>query len=69
MIAVRPTHTIGHAERLMRMHRITRVVVLDEAGRALGILSLSDVVQYVRPSRAGLTLQRIAERKYGPQRP
>lgn len=61
--------TIGHAEQLMREHRITRLVVLDTHRRPIGVLSLSDVAQYEHPSRVGRTVQAVAERKYGPERP
>lgn len=69
VVSVRPTHTVASAERQMRVHRITRVVVVDAERRPVGILSLSDIAQYVRPSRVGNTLRVVAERKYVPERP
>lgn len=63
VIACRPTDTVEHAERLMREHRISRLVVQQD-GSILGVLSLSDVSQYETPARVGRTLQAIAERKY-----
>ena len=68
-IACRPTHTVAHAERLMRKHHLTRIIVVDEQRRPIGIVSLSDVAQYERPSRIGQTVRAIAERKYAPERP
>jgi CBS domain-containing protein len=68
-ISCRPEQTVAHAERLMRQHLITRILVIDEQAHPVGIVSLSDVAQYERPSRVGLTLQTVAERKYAPERP
>lgn len=68
-VSCRPTHTVGHAERLMRRHHLTRLPVTDEQGRPLGIVSLSEIAQYERASRVGQTLKTIAERKYAPERP
>lgn len=63
------TQSITHAERLMRRHHLTRVVVVDENSRPVGIVSLSDVAQYDAPARVGRTLRAVAERKYAPERP
>jgi CBS domain-containing protein len=68
-ISCRPSHSVAHAERQMRSHHLTRVVIVDADDRLLGILSLSDVAQYVRPSRVGRTVRTVAERKYAPERP
>lgn len=64
VIACRPTDTIEVAERKMRDRRISRVLVLDDDGAILGVISLSDIAQYDTPGRVGRTLQAIAERKY-----
>lgn len=69
VISCRPTHSVAHAERLMRKHHLTRIVVIDERRRPVGIVSLSDVAQYERPSTIGRALRAIAERKYAPERP
>jgi len=68
-VAVRPDEPVTRALHLMKRHRITRVVVVDSERRPLGVLSLSDIAQYAKPSRIGRTLRVIAERKYGPERP
>ena len=69
VVACRPGHPLGHAERLMEQHRISRVFVTDRSAHVVGIVSLSDVVQYERPARVARTLGRIAERKYRPESP
>ncbi len=60
---------IGVAEAKMRRHRVLRIVVTDDRGAPIGVISLSDVAQYEPPSRVGRTLQSVAERKYAPERP
>jgi CBS domain-containing protein len=68
VIACQPDDTVSKAAALMRRHRVTRIVVLNRGRRPLGILSLSDIAQYDRPSNVGRTLQSVAERKYSPAR-
>lgn len=68
-VTCEPTQSIAHVERVLQSHRITRIVVADDAGRPLGIVSLSDIAQYDRPSRVGRMIQVVAERKYAPERP
>jgi len=69
VIACRATDRISRAVALMRRHRLTRILVTDTLGRAVGVISLSDVAQYERPWKTGRTLQAVAERKYAPERP
>jgi CBS domain-containing protein len=69
VISCRPTQTVSHAERLMRRHHLTRVVVVDDENRPVGVVSLSDVAQYAAPARVGRTLRTVTERKYAPERP
>ena len=64
VISCRPTDTVEEAERKMREHRISRLLVIDADGALVGIMSLSDIAQYDSPGRVGRTLQAIAERKY-----
>jgi len=67
-ITCRPEDLISHAEALMSEHRISRLPIVDR-GALVGITSLSDLAQYDLPVRIGKTVQRIAERKYAPERP
>ena len=69
VVSCGPTQSVALAEGRMRDHRLTRMVIVDEDERLVGVLSLSDISQYVPPSRSGRTLQAVAERKYGPERP
>ena len=69
VVACRPTDRLSRAMALMRQHRVTRVLCTDSLGRAVGVLSLSDIAQYERPATVGRTLQAVALRKYAPERP
>ncbi len=60
---------VANAEREMRGHRITRVVVVDADGRPAGILSLTDVASYASAGELARTVRAVAERKYEPERP
>ena len=68
-IACRADDRLGEAEALMRMHRITRVVVTSDGGILEGVLSLSDIAQYAPPSKIGRLLQTVSQRKYASERP
>jgi CBS domain-containing protein len=67
VIACRAEQPIVRAEALMRHRRVTRIVVVDEEGRAVGVVSLSDLAQYERPVRVARILYDITARKYGPE--
>jgi CBS domain-containing protein len=69
VVACRPGHPVGHAERLMSRHHVSRVFVTRRDGVLVGVLSLSDVAQFERPARVARTLAAIAERKYRPESP
>jgi CBS domain-containing protein len=69
VITCHPEDALAKAERLMREHQITRIVITDALRKAVGVLSLSDIAQYESPTRLKRTLQTIAKRKYAPQRP
>jgi CBS domain-containing protein len=69
IVSCGPDDSVARAMARMRRHRLTRIVILDWRGFPVGVLSLSDIAQYERPSRVGRTLQTVAERKYTTGRP
>jgi CBS domain-containing protein len=69
VISCRPGHPLGHAEALMCKGRKSRIVVTDKNGRLVGVISLSDIVQYDKPRRVARTLYDIASRKFGSEHP
>jgi CBS domain-containing protein len=69
VVTCSPGALVSRAEALMRRHRLTRIVVVDEGRVPIGVLSLSDIAQYAQASRVGHTVQAVSERKYGVERP
>jgi len=67
VLSCKPDDPVGRAEALMRKHRITRVIIIDDAGALAGVLSLSDLAFYEPSARAGRTLRAVSERKYEPE--
>ena len=70
VVACRVSDDIHFAERLMARNQKSRILVLDDAGRLAGVISLSDIAQHERnPDRTARTLREIAEREahgFGP---
>ncbi len=67
LVTVRPKSSLSVAERAMRKKQKARVPVVDPTGCLVGVLSLSDVVQYETPQRAGRILFDLSQRKYDPR--
>lgn len=45
VISCEPDTPLSHVEQLMERHLIRRVVVVDEAGRLMGVVSVDDVAE------------------------
>lgn len=58
-----PTDTLEEAEWKMSATRKSRLVVADDAGCCLGVISLSDIAQADVPSRAGGVLRAVTRRE------
>ena len=54
---------VERAEAIMADHHKSRLIVVDEAGVLVGVLSLADLLTVAADLRALETLQRIAERE------
>ncbi len=54
---------IEEAERLMARHRKSRIMVVDDDGRLVGVISLSDVVDEEEDDRAAETMRIISDRE------
>lgn len=67
-IACRAHHQLAQAEALMKLHHVTRIIVTSDQGSLEGVVSLSDIAQYVPPSKTGRLLQTVSQRKYAPGR-
>ena len=63
VVSVRAEDSVAEAERLMRVHRVRRLPVVDEAGILVGILSMNDLALHGRDDspRAELNAESIVE--------
>jgi CBS domain-containing protein len=63
VVACRPQDDIQRAEQLMAQKHKSRIMCLDDGGRVVGIISLSDIAQHVDGARALDTLRQVSERE------
>ena len=64
VIGCRADDELRVAETLMKRELVSRVLVLDEERRVLGVISLTDVAKLDSQRHAARTLRRIAERDF-----
>src|SRR5258706_9849461 len=64
VIACRPADDVKKAQQLMAKHHKSRMIVIDDSDRVIGVISLSDIAQ--RFSDAGETLREVSERESHP---
>jgi CBS domain-containing protein len=62
-ITCRDTDPIEHAEDLMARYHKSRIMIVDEDGRLVGVISLSDIVDEEDDRRAAETMRHVAERE------
>ena len=62
LVACRPTDEISQAEELMARHQKSRLLVTDDHGRLVGVISLSDLAGTGEPLAAE-TLRAVASRE------
>jgi CBS domain-containing protein len=63
VISCRREDDVSEIARLMREHRKSRVMVCDDAGKLVGVVSLQDIAEHESEEEAGETLQQV---KSGP---
>jgi CBS domain-containing protein len=61
-VTCREADDVERAERLMAEHHKSRIMVVNDEGRVVGVISLSDVAEQDE-GRAVETLRRVAERE------
>jgi CBS domain-containing protein len=62
-ITCRETDPIDRAEHLMALHHKSRMMVVDDEGRLVGVISISDIVDEEDDDRAAETVRMIADRE------
>jgi CBS domain-containing protein len=65
LVACAPDDDVAVAEGLMANHRKSRVLVLDDFGLPIGVISLSDIVWRDSNRHAARTLRKIVSRELG----
>jgi CBS domain-containing protein len=63
VIGCKPDDDVSEVARLMRDHKKSRVMVCDDGGKLLGVVSLQDIAESESEEEAGETLQQV---KSGP---
>lgn len=63
VVTCRPDDRVTEAENRMRDARKSRIVCVDEAGRPVGVISLSDLAQHERVGRVGRLLRGLTHRE------
>ena len=58
-----PTDDLATAEQLMAQYQISRIVIADEHGTLMGVISLSDLAERASVRRAARTLRAVAARE------
>jgi len=63
VVACRPEDDVQTAEHTMAQHQKSRIMCVDEGGRLVGVISLSDIAQHERGDLASKTLREVSERE------
>ncbi len=58
-----PNDELSSAEELMSKHKKSRMVVADETGHPVGVISLSDIAKTERSGTASAILRSVAQRE------
>ena len=66
VVACRPDADVRDAEQLMGTRQKSRMIVADEDGRLVGVISLSDIAQVEEGSRASETMKQVTDREVRP---
>ena len=63
VVSVRPDEDLRKAEEQMSKNHKSRIMCVDQGGRLVGVISLSDIAQREDPGRAAQTLRNVSERE------
>ena len=58
-----PDDDLRTAEELMGKHQKSRIMCVDSDGRIVGMISLSDIAQKEKGTRASQTLRKVSQRE------
>jgi predicted transcriptional regulator len=63
VVSCRPGEDLWEAERLMAQNHKSRMMVTDEQGCLLGVISLSDIADRDSSRRAAATMREVSARE------
>jgi CBS domain-containing protein len=63
VISCRPEDDIQRAEEIMGRHHKSRIMCLDQNGRPIGVISLSDIAQRDNATNVARTMRDVTERE------
>jgi CBS domain-containing protein len=66
VVSCRPEDDLRKVEELMAKNHKSRIMCLDNSGRLVGVISLSDIAQHDQAGRASQTLRQVSEREAQP---
>lgn len=62
-VTCRPDDELVRAEELMGEQQKSRIMVVDDGNRLVGVISLSDIAEHEQPPNAAETLRKVAARE------
>jgi CBS domain-containing protein len=65
-VACKPSDDVRDCERLMAQKQKSRMLCLDDRGRLVGVISLSDIAKREQGDRAAETLRQVSAREARP---
>ncbi len=66
VIRCKPTDDVEKAEAMMSKNHKSRIMVCDDGGKLVGVISLSDMVEQMDDAHAAGTMRQISERETRP---
>jgi CBS domain-containing protein len=63
VVSCKAKDDLRRAEQLMQDHKKSRIVCIDEQGRAVGVISLSDIVQHEDGAQLSKLMRSIVSRE------
>ena len=63
LVTCLPQADVGEAERLMRTHQVSRILLVDEDGRIDGVLSIADLAQTEDARTVGQVFGDVSDRE------
>jgi len=61
VVFVRPRDDVSRARELMQQHKVQRILVCDDQGKPVGVISLQDLARADDQREVGQTVQKVKE--------